>query len=576
MVTTALWAVAFGDTKELLPSLLTLADLSLGCRRADLNPEEVPDPPGQPTPLSPTDETNGLGASRRSHSVLGPTLTRYREVEAHPALVSQAQAQLVGEIHRRMSPVKVRESFEETSGLFLAVESLVLYYTLGYPTGALRTLEQTFLCTLPSPIPVTSQAALGLWRSSATPLYLQCLAHKATLRGTASLWQGFTTSVVSQVAHILYGYTFKALSPHRSLVWTSPYTVCLSIGWVVRTKAIQFLAAIPLYPLWHLAAIWRLKNAAITTTQRFDAGQYVRDYWRIVRHMLSPTIPWRMLVHSPHQLLLSFGPPALYPLFVHKVLFDYLQTHLVFPCVHYFILQSRHLPLYPRWLARLISLVNPFQTLADPAEPLHGDPADLVEFMLDASTSGTTFPEPISAPIPAAEPAASSRLSTRWSSIAKKSMLYHFFPEMVSVLISNLASKMILYPLESLYYVCMAHQDLADLAQSGMLATVTHLAPHTLTDVSSPYHTAAISLGLISGPTESFRGAANTSAKLLPGIRGCWTITKAIYHFAGYGMSGFYGGFWRGLVADVLVSYAVIECAYQGYRLFSRLIAAYG
>ncbi|KAJ1975484.1 hypothetical protein H4R34_004319 [Dimargaris verticillata] len=292
--------------------------------------------------------------------------------------------------------------------------------------------------------------------------------------------------------------------------------------------------------------------------------------------MFSPTIPWRTLLRSPHQLLLSFGPPALYPLFVHKVLFDYLQTHLVFPCVHYFILQARHLPLLPNRLIRLFAIANPFQALAGSTELLHGDPADLVEFTLDAPASDAILTEPISMPVPAAEPAASTPPPTRWSSIAKKSMLYHFFPEMVSVLISNLASKMILYPIESLYYVCMAHQDLADLAQSDVLNTVAQMAPHVFIDASSPYHAAAVSLGLVSGPTESFRETANTSATLLPGIRGCWAITKAMYHFSGRSISGFYGGFWHGLASDVLVSYVVIECAYQGYRLFSRLIAACG
>ncbi|KAJ1961907.1 hypothetical protein IWQ62_003704 [Dispira parvispora] len=457
-----------------------------------------------------------------------------RTLTVRPQQVTPAQSRILIELMKQPTPqARFSESLENVAGLSLAIGSLVLYYTLSYPGNAVRLVEHIFHTPVPIPFSFPSLAVPG-----AAPLYpgqpihygyLDFLLTKGRILGVRSLWNGFSTFLMSQFAHIAYGYAYTRIGYHDFISGQIP--VGRFRYWAVSTlvKIGQFLATIPFYPFWHMTVIHRLQSAT-TIVNTLSLGRLVKDYGRLVRAALPPSVTWSQLLLAPYKIPLGLGNPALYPAFLHRVLFDMLQTRVVFRRVYHVVVAFSTGLGRRQWWNQLRAKVT-----------------SRLGFSHDPPSDDTSLPDDFHLGFDEMNDGNSMVADSVESTSTRRTMLRQFFPEIVSVITSNLISKSILYPIETLFYTCIANHDASMLAQSGLVETLAAWRG------ASPAEVAQLTSGIL-GPVPC-------------GLRGSLVVAKAIYRFNNGGISNFYAGLWNGICMEILASYAVLQTAYWGYRL---------
>ncbi|KAJ1655586.1 hypothetical protein IWQ61_004696 [Dispira simplex] len=461
-----------------------------------------------------------------------------RTLTVRPQQVTPAQSRILIELMQQPTPqARFSESLENVAGLSLAIGSLVLYYTLSYPGNAVRLVEHVFHTPVPIPVRFTPSAV-----PSAAPLYpfqpirygySDFLLVKGHTLGVRSLWKGFPAFLMSQFAHIAYGYAYTRIGYHDFI--SNQASVGHFRYWTVSTlvKIGQFLATIPFYPFWHMTVIYRLQSIT-TIANTLSLGRLVTDYGRLVQAAFPPSVTWSQLLLAPYKITLGLGNLALYPAFLHRVLFDMLQTRVVFRRVYHVVIAYSTGLGRNQWWNQLRTMVTSRLGFSRNSPSDGAALPDAIGVNHDEMNDGSNMVDCLVEPT-----------STR------RTMLRQFFPEIVSVITSNLISKSLLYPIETLFYTCIANHDASVLIQSGLVETLAAWRGASPADVEQLTRE-------ILGPVPC-------------GLRGSLVVAKAIYRFGNGGISNFYAGLWNGLCMEILASYAVLQTAYWGYRLVMYL-----
>ncbi|KAJ1926910.1 hypothetical protein IWQ60_003387 [Tieghemiomyces parasiticus] len=473
---------------------------------------------------------------RRAKAV--PPRQPARLFQVRPSYVTAARGRLVHSLaasRRAPAPGATPGSREGVLGLSLAVGSLAFYYTLGYPTSALRSVEQALHVTVPSPqggLRSTSGAGLagvGGWPWW-TPRHARYLVTQIHTAGLTSLWTGFTASFLSQVAHVAYGHIYSTLEPRPVTAVQNPALVLRGIIYYIGGRLAQFGASLPFYPLWHLTVVWRLRNVLGGPTLHLRT--YAWHYFRILRDLITP-LSLGLVLRRPWVVLTGLGVSAVYPVYLHRALFDYLQTRVVFPRVHGWILRwwSAARPSLPRTASGMATAVPTLVTTGPPPAP---------GVAHDPSQPASTLPPP---PRP-----------------VSRSILRQFYAELAGVLMSNVVSKAVLYPIETVFYACIVNYEMVGLVRGGTFMAAAQLArAESVLDWTSQ----GLQQNALCLPVE-------------PGLHGLASTVKALYLHQGRGVRNFYPGFWAGLLSEVCVSLVVLQGAYLGYRFFQRLTRTRG
>ncbi|RKP33445.1 hypothetical protein BJ085DRAFT_39579, partial [Dimargaris cristalligena] len=352
MVTTAYWDSALGSTSAVF-QMIAIQNAATGCtavRRqrsgnTTRNPyfyfqtHRIPPRSRSPwaTPAPPQPTSVELSIKIRPQQITPAQVRLLNELLHTSHALSASLSTTTATSASALSPsfnTASQDRRENVAGLALAVSSLTLYYILNYTTSSLRSIEQIFRVPVPGMVRFTPTPQVLVTAPVPSFRFLdhcRFLLRKLESVGPGALWAGLSTSFLGQVAHIAYGHTYYWLRPPRISAAQNPALVLQAIAAAGVAKVMQLVAAVPFYPFWHLSVVWRLHS--LVQSRPFQFRLYAREYWRLLKLLVRPPA-LATIIQRPSALFLEWGLPAIYPAFIHRLLFDYIQTKVVFPRVH--------------------------------------------------------------------------------------------------------------------------------------------------------------------------------------------------------------------------------------------------